>query len=65
VVNGRNQAWLLKNSFQGILPTKFVRKLLKSNLWDERSDAADLRLTRDVLDASNNSTVTRSGFGER
>jgi hypothetical protein len=26
--NCRNQAWLLKNSFQGISPTKFVRKLL-------------------------------------
>jgi hypothetical protein len=24
----RNQAWLLKNSFQGISPTKFVRQLL-------------------------------------
>jgi hypothetical protein len=37
---------------------------LRFNLWDERSDAVGLRMTRDVLDASNNSTVTRSGFGE-
>jgi hypothetical protein len=27
-VNERNREWLLKNSFQGISPTKFVRKLL-------------------------------------
>jgi hypothetical protein len=31
-LNCRNQAWLLKNSFQGISLTKLVRKLLNVRL---------------------------------